>query len=64
MGAEEVWAAQRDNGVERFSLWADGDLASEHVGCFVRLEAAELHALAIAANRVADALERGQNADG
>lgn len=48
-GADERWAVEGDNGVERFSLWRDGSLLSEHTDCGVRLDVDQLRSLAAAA---------------
>jgi hypothetical protein len=50
---DERWSAD-DGGNERFSLWADGTLASEHLDCGVHLDADQLRALSAAASDVAN----------
>ncbi|MCS6570309.1 hypothetical protein NYQ35_16000 [Curtobacterium flaccumfaciens pv. flaccumfaciens] len=57
----EQWAAERQNGVERLSLWADGSIVSEHTDCTVQLTPTELRALATAATATANTLEQQEH---
>lgn len=55
----ELWSAEGDHGIERFSLDVDGLLYSDHVGCGVRLDVKQLVALSAAAFAAAERL-RGE----
>lgn len=59
---EEVWAADGEPVYERFALYSDGDLISEHMDCGVRLTANHLRTLAATALNVAERLEAGDDA--